>query len=188
MDKISDLLREAAARAVPVVRAIDESQFDAPTPCEQFSVRDLLNHLIHVTIGFQSLADKKPFDFGTTPDYLAGDWRDRFEAETKQLVEAWSDPSALDGVSPGMGLPQETVGNMILLDLTVHSWDLAQATGQEYQPHPDAVRSLHGLVEQMGPTARKMKVFGEPVPVPPDASDFERLLGATGRDPDRSGR
>ncbi|KAB1931732.1 TIGR03086 family protein, partial [Micromonospora sp. ALFpr18c] len=51
---------------------------------------------------------------------------------------------------------------MALLDLTVHGWDLAVATGQPYQPAPEAVAELHGLVEQLGPTARKMGVFADP--------------------------
>lgn len=182
-DKISDLMAAAAARAVPVVRGVDDGRLGAVTPCTEFTVRDLLNHLFHVTIGFRSLAAKENFDFASTPDYLTGDWRDRYEREAAQLVEAWSTPESLEGFSPGMGFPQPLVAMMILLDLTVHPWDLARATGQPYEPDPAAVEALHALVEQLGPNGREMKIFGEAVEVPAGASSFDRLLGAIGRDP-----
>lgn len=75
---------------------------------------------------------------------------------------------------------------MVLLDLTVHIWDLARATGQEYVPEGEAlavVERLAGTVAELAPTARSMGVFGEAVPEPAGASAFERLLAATGRDP-----
>lgn len=181
---ISDQLSEASRRAIPVVRAVPDSALAAPTPCADYRVRDLLNHLLHVVVGFQSLAAKEPADFTTTPDRLAEDgWRDRFPRETDLLVRAWAEPGAEDGVSPGMGLPQPVVGAMALLDLTVHAWDLARATGQDFAPDPDGTDTLRSLVDRMGPTARSMGVFGEAVPVPEDATAFEALLADTGRDP-----
>ncbi|MEC4017597.1 TIGR03086 family metal-binding protein [Streptomyces sp. H27-D2] len=181
--KISELLDAAARGAVPVVRGVRDDRLGEPTPCAEYAVRDLLNHLFHVVIGFQSLAAKQSADFTTTPDYLSGDWRARFEEETTRLVAAWAAPGADEGVSGGMNLPAETVGSMALLDLTVHPWDLARATGQDFAPDLASLRSLEALVERMGPTAREMKVFGEPFPLAVGASDFAALLAAVGRDP-----
>ena len=124
-------------------------------------------------------------DWAEKPDHLADGWRDRFTAETDRLVAAWSDPATLEGVSPGMGLPQTVVGGMALLDLTVHGWDLAVATGQPYQPAPEAVTALHPLVEHLGPNARKMGVFADPPrpPTPTPTPDLDHLLTQTGRTP-----
>ena len=178
------LLKAASGGAVSVVRPIADDQFDAPTPCTEFRVRDLANHLYHVVVSVQSLARRGQADFSTTPDYTAdAGWRDGFEKETGKLVEAWSDPSALEGESAGMGLPQPVVGQLVLLDLVLHPWDLAKATGQAYAPDPDAVGDLHAMVDRMGPTAREMKVFGPELAPPPDADDFARLLARCGRDP-----
>ncbi|HEX9999801.1 MAG TPA: TIGR03086 family metal-binding protein [Actinoplanes sp.] len=179
--QMSDLLAAAAERTIPVVRAIRDDQLSEPTPCADFGVRDLINHLFLVVVNFQALAAQKPADFSNTPDEVHGDWRGRFAAETGRLVEAWSHPESLEGVSAGMGLPQETVGQMALLDLTVHGWDLARATGQPYTPDPAAVATLHPMAERMGPQARSMGVFGAPVEVAADADDFDRLLAVTGR-------
>ncbi|MEU8219749.1 TIGR03086 family metal-binding protein [Micromonospora taraxaci] len=181
----SDLLAAAAPRTVDVVRGITDDQLDLPTPCRDYVVRDLLNHLFEVVVNFQGLAAKRPVEWAEKPDHLGDGWRDRFEVETDRLVAAWSNPSTLEGVSPGMGLPQTVVGGMALLDLTVHGWDLAVATDQPYQPAPEAVAELHGLVEQLGPTARKMGVFADPVthPTPTGSSDLAHLLTQTGRIP-----
>ncbi|MER7330731.1 MULTISPECIES: TIGR03086 family metal-binding protein [unclassified Micromonospora] len=179
----SDLLAVAAPPTVAVVRGIADDQLDLPTPCREYAVRDLLNHLFEVVVNFQSLAAKRPVEWADKPDHLTDGWRDRFEAETRRLVDAWSDPSTLEGVSPGMGLPQATVGGMVLLDLTVHGWDLAVATGQPYRPAPETTAALHELVGQLGPQARKMGVFAEPVPGAADLPEFDRLLCHTGRDP-----
>ncbi|MEU8329521.1 TIGR03086 family metal-binding protein [Micromonospora sp. NPDC048839] len=182
----SDLLAAAAPRTVEVVRGVADDQFDLPTPCRDYLVRDLLNHLFEVVVNFQDLATKRQVEWADKPDHLTDGWRDRFKTETDKLIGAWSDPSTLEGVSPGMGLPQTVIGGMALLDLTVHGWDLAVATGQAYQPAPEAVAELHGLVEQLGPTARKMGVFAEPVSTPATAGptpDLAHLLTQTGRIP-----
>ncbi|MFI7604704.1 TIGR03086 family metal-binding protein [Micromonospora sp. NPDC049366] len=179
----SDLLAAAAPRTVAVVRGIADDQLDLPTPCRDYAVRDLFNHLFEVVVNFQELAARRPVDWADKPDFLGEGWRDRFEAETGRLIAAWSDPASQEGVSPGMGMPQTTVGGMALLDLTVHGWDLATATGQPYAPAPEVTVALHELAEQLGPTARKMGVFAEPVPTGPAVPDLHRLLGLTGRDP-----
>ncbi|QGN45903.1 TIGR03086 family metal-binding protein [Micromonospora sp. WMMD558] len=179
----SDLLAAATPRTVAVVRGIADDQLDLSTPCAEFTVRDLLNHLFEVVVNFQELAARRPATWADKPDHLSDGWRNRFETETRRLIDAWSDPASVSGVSPGMGLPQETVGGMVLLDLTVHGWDLAVATGQPYEPAPEAVGALHELVEQLGPLPRKMGVFAEAVSTAPGVPDAHRLLAATGRDP-----
>ncbi len=175
------LLGAAAERAVPVVRGIRDDQLGAPTPCSEFQVRDLLNHFHQVVVNFQVLATREQPDFSSTPDVITGDWRDEFARATDRLIEAWSDPAALEGVSPGMGLPQPMVANLVLTDLTVHAWDLARATGQQFEPVPAAVQQLLPFAQQMGPQGREMGVFGPEVPAPAGAPDFERLLAVTGR-------
>ncbi|MYV72304.1 TIGR03086 family protein, partial [Streptomyces sp. SID2131] len=85
--------------------------------------------------------------------------------------------------SGALGLPARTVGCMVLLDLTVHVWDLARATGRTFAPDPAVVAGLAGEVEGMAPMARKTGVFGDAVDLPGDATAFERLLATTGRDP-----
>ncbi|MGW0825005.1 TIGR03086 family metal-binding protein [Streptomyces sp. NPDC002845] len=182
------LLRAAVDQAVPVVRAIPDGALGDPTPCAEYDVKALVNHLFHVVVEFRELAAKQSADFTSTPDRVGeGEgWREGFAEAAGRLVEAWSQPGAEEGTSGEMGLPARTVGCLVLLDLTVHGWDLARATGQEYRPDPAAtglLPLLGGVVAEMAPTGRRMGAFGEPVTVPEEADTFARLLGETGRDP-----
>ncbi|WP_433377893.1 TIGR03086 family metal-binding protein [Actinoplanes sp. CA-142083] len=179
--RISDLLAAAAERTVPVVSGIEDGQLHNPTPCTEYQVRDLLNHLFHGVVNFQALAAKQPVDWSATPDFLEGDWRSRFADETRKMVEAWSDPAAIEGDNPAMGMPQEVVANLALVDLTVHGWDLSEGTGQPYTPSPEVVAAIGPFTEQMAPTGREMGAFAEMTDFPPDADDFVRLLAHTGR-------
>ncbi|MEU8676887.1 TIGR03086 family metal-binding protein [Streptomyces sp. NPDC048560] len=183
MQKMSELLAAARAQALPVVAGIDDGQLGDPTPCSEYEVRALVNHLFQVVVNFKALAAKRPADFGETPDVVTGDWRGAFARETAELVTAWGAPGAEDGVTGGMKLPARTVGLMVLGDLTVHAWDLARATGQDFVPDPAAVDVAGPALAELAPQAREGKVFGEPVPLPAGASPFEQLLALTGRDP-----
>jgi uncharacterized protein (TIGR03086 family) len=185
---LGDLLAVACARAVPVVRAIPDGALAAPTPCPDYDVKDLVNHLFHVVVEFQKLAAKGDSDFAVTPDRVgaAPDWRERFADETDKLVAAWSAPGAEEGTTGTMNMPARLVGAMPLLDLTVHVWDLARATGQRYpvdEAMEPVLEELTGAVAQLAPTGRKMGAFGAEVPAPEGASALERLLAQTGRDP-----
>jgi uncharacterized protein (TIGR03086 family) len=185
---IGELLRRAAGRAVPLVRAIPDEALTAPTPCPDYDVRALADHLFHVVVEFQKLAARQEADFTVTPRRVGagGDWRERFADETDKLVAAWSAPGVEDGTTGAWQMPARLVGSMALLDLVVHAWDLAQATGRAYPVDEElapVVAELRGAVAELAPTGRKMGAFGEPVPVPEGAPEFERLLGETGRDP-----
>jgi uncharacterized protein (TIGR03086 family) len=181
---ISSLLAAAAERAVPVVRGVDERQLGGATPCSGYTVGELLNHFFDVVVNFAALGRKKPSAFAARPDYLGtGDWRERFADEVDLLVAAWGAPGAEEGTTGAMHQSARTVGCMALLDLTVHAWDLARATGQAYAADPAGVATLAGIIDELAPAARDAGMFDEPVRTAPDAAPFERLLAATGRDP-----
>ncbi|MFD5898730.1 TIGR03086 family metal-binding protein [Streptomyces sp. NPDC060366] len=182
-DKISTLLEAAAADALPVLRGVRDDQLTLPTPCVEYDVHGLLDHLFQVITNFQALAGKGESDFGSPPERLSDDRRERFAAEIDGLIGAWAAPGAEDGLTGAMNMPARTVGAMALGDLTVHSWDLARATGQPYEPDAAVVRMLGVEFAALAPTARSMNVFGEPFPVGGDATAFESLLAETGRDP-----
>ena len=179
--KLSVLLDRARDHALPVIAGISDDDLTKPTPCADYDVRALLDHLLHVVVEFQKLAAKQDADFSHTPSYP--DWRAQYPAESAKLVEAWGQPGADEGIAGAMQMPAQTVGGLALLDLTIHAWDLARATGQRFEPDTEVFAEVSNLVAQMGPMALEWKVFKEPVEAPADASPFEQLLASTGRDP-----
>ncbi|HWH00953.1 MAG TPA: maleylpyruvate isomerase N-terminal domain-containing protein [Pilimelia sp.] len=69
--RISALLSAAAGPTVPVVRGVRDDQLDLPTPCAEYRVRDLLNHLSQVVVNFRALAARQPVDWGGGRDGAA---------------------------------------------------------------------------------------------------------------------
>lgn len=180
---ISALLAAAADRAVPVVRGVRDDQLEAPTPCADYTVRDLLNHLFHIVIGFTVRAAKQEFDFRTAPDHLQPGWRDRFPEVAARLVRAWAAPGAEEGTSGPLNMPAATVGRLALLDLTIHPWDLARATGQDDRLEPEFCAALVAGMEPIEDAMRSSGQYGPRVAVPEDADAQTKMLGFIGRDP-----
>jgi uncharacterized protein (TIGR03086 family) len=184
-------LRAAADLAQPVIDGIPDGMLKGPTPCTEYDVQTLVNHLFHVLVQFRKLATKGVSgEFGTPPDYVAQgpDWRQRFAAAADELIAAWSAPGADEGTHEAWNMPMRTVGAMALLDIGVHGWDLARATGQTYEPGEtvsEALRAAAALTASMLPRGREMGMFAQPVTLPEGyvPSEFERVLVNGGRDP-----
>lgn len=182
------LVGPAAAPTIEVVRGITADQLDAPTPCTDFDVRRLINHLLFWGPSLEGAARKESVPPPVEEDgHLAGsDWAAQLEAQTNRIVASWSDPGAWDGVTC-MGSPQEMpadmIGGMMLGELVVHGWDLARATGQHPRwSHPVLEYTLD-MVAKTAEQGRQMGVYGPEVPVPDAAPLLDRILGLTGRDP-----
>ncbi|WP_327354230.1 TIGR03086 family metal-binding protein [Streptomyces sp. NBC_01304] len=184
--KISDLLDIAGTKAVAVLGGITDDRLKDATPCAEYDVRGLVNHLFHVVVHFQLVGARKPYDkFDDSVDHVGrgADWRERFAVETGKLVEIWAAPGADEGTAGSLDMPARTVIHMVLGDLTVHAWDLATATGQEYAADPAVLEEVGPALAEMAPQARQAGVFGEAVDVPESATELDRVLAATGRDP-----
>lgn len=180
---MKDLYTRATAVAVPLVRGVTDDQLDGPTPCTEYTVAGLLNHLFQVVVEFQKLARFEAPDFAYQPDFLHDDWRERFAAETRALTDAWSQPGAAEGDTSPMGFPRPIVARLPVFDLAVHGWDLAAATGQPYRDDDTLLTELHQMALGFADRARQAGQFGEPVAVPADAPRIDRLVGLVGRDP-----
>lgn len=178
-----ELYTKAASVAVPLVENVADEQLDGPTPCSEFTVRDLLNHLFHVAVEFQKAARREEMNFANAPDYLTGDWRKRFSAEVDALAQAWSQPGAVEGENSQMGFPRAVVARMPVFDLTIHGWDLARATGQQFSADSGLVDEIYAMTLQLAEKGRSVEQFGTPVDVSADAPTVDKLVGMVGRNP-----
>lgn len=180
--------RPVAATVADLVRRVGDEQLGQATPNAGRTVADLLDHIDGLALAFTLSARKEPLPGGGNPSAdgsrLGDDWRERIAERLTDLAEAWSDPAAYTGST--MAGPIEMSGAdaaLVALDeVTVHGWDLARATGQPYDPDPAAVAACREFVASFDPPADG-SLFAAPVAVPDDASDLDKLIGATGRDP-----
>jgi uncharacterized protein (TIGR03086 family) len=185
-------LEPAARRLGALVRAVPDEALDRPTPCPDYRLGDLLDHVGGLALAFRSAATKELGEAtggAPAPDAarLPADWRTRIPEDLLALAEAWRDPEAWTGMTQagGVDLPGEVAGLVALDELVIHGWDVAQATGQAYEVEPAELEAVRGFVAPMAdaPPEQRAGLFGPPVPVPDDASELDRLLGLTGRDP-----
>lgn len=173
-----------------LVRGVRDDQLGHPTPCPEYAVADLLDHIGGLAIAFRWAATKSAPPGGATPtadgSQLEAGWRDRIAAELDALAQAWRDPAAYGGMTMAgpIEMPGEIAALVALDEVVVHGWDLARATRQDYAPDDTVVLASLGFAETFDvPEGAGDGPFGPPVAVPADAPALDRLAGATGRDP-----
>ncbi len=183
-------LEPPARQLITLAEAVTDDMLPAPTPCGDYTVRDLLAHVMGLTIAFRDAAAKA----GTpAQDAVPGraalddDWRDQLPGRLLAMAAAWHAPQAWEGLTKvgGGTMPAPIAGQAGLNELVVHGWDLARATGQPYScdeasAHASAeflaLASAAAEPGQRGP-------FGPAVDVPSGAPVLVRAIGLSGRDP-----
>jgi len=179
--------------AATVIAGTRPKQHDAPTPCTDYSVAEVINHL---AFGFEMARrsgareawnpDWKPDSTAPSLDGVPPpEWAEVCRREAPRTAQAWSDPAAWEGET-AMGssvMPAAMVGSLMTAEFVVHGWDLAAATGQAYDPPANVVQAaIHG-VEPMLEMGRDGGWYGAEVSVAESAPPLHRLLGMVGRDP-----
>ncbi|WP_084729740.1 TIGR03086 family metal-binding protein [Streptacidiphilus neutrinimicus] len=144
-----------------------------PTPCGRLDVHRLCEHLLATMVRSTYAAARKPVPQGAPVTLTDAPWR-VYPPVVDRLVAAWSKPAAWEGD----GVAE---GGLTVLELTVHGWDLAQATGQGFKAADDVVATAAAAAERIAPRARVDGRFGPERPAPADATALERLLAFTGR-------
>ncbi len=188
-------LGPAAGEVVRLLDHVADDQLDGPTPCPEYNVAALLDHLMGLSLAFAWAARKTTAEHRATagaPRPVAANldpqWRTVLPHRLRDMVEAWRDPAGWDGMTEagGVRLPGEVAGVVALDELVMHGWDLARATGQPFHCDPAsavAVLEFTGQAAQPDRGAPRSGIFGPVVPVPADAPALDRALGFAGRDP-----
>ena len=168
-----------------VVGNITPDQLDRPTPCRQYTVRGVLEHMIGGATAFAAaFRGETPTDPDLS-DVLAG-----FGPALDGVGGAVSTPGALDRkiAAPFGEVDGDTFARFICLDGLVHGWDLATATGQAYDPPAELVAAVEAFARQAVDQLRDGDTFAAPVEPAAGATPIERLAAYTGRQPLDSGR
>ena len=191
-------LEPATRQMAALIGGVTDAQLGNPTPCPDYSVGDLLDHIGGLSLAFTAAARKDlggPAGQGPSGDgsRLDSNWRQEFPARLAALAEAWRVPSAFEGMTQagGIDLPGEVAGLVALDEVVVHGWDLARATGQRYECDESTLEFVRGFVAQFAvpdQDAESNGLFGPAVPVAADAPLLDRVIGLTGRDPSWSPR
>jgi len=178
----------AAAEAARVVGGVRSDQLSAATPCTDWGLRTLLNHMILWTAyAAECRAREEPVpdelmekDFVAEPGYAAG-----YAAQLDKAVAAWSDPAVWQRDLNVMGSPTPApdVAALLIAEMVLHGWDAAKASGQDYACRDDVATAVHETVQANAELFRKYQGFADVVPVPDSAPVLDRALALSGRDP-----
>ncbi len=185
MDAV-ERIEKATQEASNAVHGVKPDQLEQPTPCTEFDVRGLLNHLLG---GMNMLSTAASGGKAAMPDGdLVGDGSEvgaRYDAARNKLLEAIREPGVFDKnwEMPFGTLPGQMMAGIAFVEHTTHAWDVRKATGQETALPDDLAQEALDLVTPMDAMWRMPGVCGPAVPVPDDAPVTDRLVGFLGRQP-----
>jgi uncharacterized protein (TIGR03086 family) len=180
MSMISERYRRRSDQFAARIAAVPPDRWDSPSPCEGWTALDVVRHVVDSQVRFLGLVGRDPGPLPDVADDPARAWaaaRAGVQADLDDPVRAAAE---YDGRF-GRGTFAEAVDRFGNVDLVVHGWDLARATGQDDRLDPDDVRHLLDTTSWLGDAQRGPQTFGPALDVPPDADDQTRLLAHLGR-------
>lgn len=183
-------LAPAARTVADLLPGIGDDRLGAPTPCTEYTVSDLLHHLLGLSVAFRDAAAKVEGPTTSTPPPAAGtggeplpaEWRTLLPERLLAMAEAWRDPAAWDGMTKagGVALPGSVAGLVACNEIVLHGWDLARAAGLPVRFDDASLTASVSLFSAPGPRG---PAFADPLPVADDAPLLDRALALSGRDP-----
>ena len=186
MTDIAELHRRAVEATRDRVAAIGSTQMDWPTPDDDWDVRALLNHVISGNLWAVELAAGATIEqVGDRFDGdLAGDDPlGAYVSSGQAAAAAFEVPGALEApcaVSYGP-VPGSVYAGHRFIDVLIHGWDLAKATGQDTALDPTLVAAAQEVLAPQIEMLQASGAFGSPVDVGGDADPQAQLLGTLGR-------
>lgn len=165
-----------------VVAGIHPDQLDRPTPCAQFTVRGVLEHMVGGATAFAA-AFRGEAPPSESDDNASRDLLGQFGQALNELATAMHEPGALDRTIQGPfgATPGTAFARFVVLDGLVHGWDLSVATGQAYAPPDALVEEVDAFARDMIDPLRDGDTFAAAVEPPSGATPIERLVAFTGR-------
>lgn len=204
-----ELFRRAAGVAAETIAGVSPDQLGAPTPCAELDVRALLAHLVGVVDRVAAIGRGEDAMAVQGTRAVAGDdWSAAWRDATVEAEAAWRADATLE---QAVVLPwvSGTAGEALLgyvNEVVVHTWDLAQATGQTPTWDDDVIEAAYlaitatlpaegrtalfeAIMPKMGTGERPQGFggapFGEAVNVPAGVAPIDRLVAYNGRNPAR---
>jgi uncharacterized protein (TIGR03086 family) len=166
-------LADALNRTGRLVAGIHDDQWGNPTPCSEWDVRALVNHVVNGTTAAASA-------FGAETHRTA-----EYDEAASMLLAVFRQPGALDRIVtiPFGTVPGAVALHIRLTELLVHGWDIAQATGQRTDfPEELAEEELAFSKAAMDSVPPGSSSFAAPQPAPEDAPALDRLVALLGRE------
>jgi uncharacterized protein (TIGR03086 family) len=179
-----DRIDRATAFAAEKIKGVQPGDLAKPTPCSEFDVEALLNH---VTGGLVMLTEAAKGGKPEIPsgDQVGSDPSGTYDERRVALLAALRQPGVLERTweMPFGSMEGSMMASIAFMEHLTHGWDVAKATGQDTAMPTDLVQECMEVVSPMGAMLRTPGVCGPAVSVPDSASLQDRLIGFLGRQP-----
>jgi uncharacterized protein (TIGR03086 family) len=184
------LLRRAGAGFERRLAAVRPDQLMRPSPCDEWTVRDLVTHVVGECIMSVRLLDGASAEdtmAGLDDRILGDDAAAAFAQAARAENASFEQPHVTERIvhHPAMDMPAAQLLGFRIGGLTLHTWDLARATGGDETLDPDLVEAVWAQLSPMAPFIAQTGVFGAGPSgdVGQDRSLQLRLLDLSGRRP-----
>lgn len=185
MSEIAERYERITRRFSECVRAVPDDAWENPSPCDGWTARDVVGHLVEWIPGFLGANGVEFPPLPSVADDPAGAW----EGVREAVAGALADPAvASRPVETPMGTQPlaETVDMIVTGDVFTHTWDLARATGQDDALDEEQLQRMLASVGQIPEEAMRARgMFGPRLDVADDADGQTRFLALVGRRAER---
>lgn len=180
MSEISERYARLSSAFAAKVAAVPPDRWASPTPCGEWTVRDLVRHVVDIHGMFLGLVGRELGAIVSVDD-------DPVAAigAARAVVQAdLDDPGRAGAGFEGFFGPttfEMSIDRFVNFDLVVHGWDLARATGLDERIDPGDIARVAAGVAAFGDTLYSSGVCAAPLDAPPRADDQTRLMASLGR-------
>ena len=169
-------------------RLVRTEHWSLATPCQDWDVRELVNHVVGGALRYTMLLHGATSDevlATRAVDHLGGDPVGSFERRAREVTNAFREPDALSGTvhHPAGDRSGQDLLEMRITEFAVHAWDLARAIGADEQIDPVLVDDMWRRLLVAGTRLERGGYFDPPASTSEDVSPLTRLLHLTGRCP-----
>jgi uncharacterized protein (TIGR03086 family) len=174
--------RDVASTFQSRLHGVTPTQWDDPTPCEAWSVKELVAHVVNTHRRVYSMVDPSADVGDATGEDLNDAWRRAHGA----IVQAVNDPAIAGKLVRGRSGERpfsDLVGGLLSIDTLCHTWDLARATAQDERLDPESVEVAHEWLIEFSDSFRVPGGFGPALEPAAGANAQTQFLNFAGRRP-----
>lgn len=176
LDLLDSYGRASAWTATKVRGAVP--QLDAPTTCDGWTVRTLLNHMLETQRYFVGSARGEQVTLSQDPpDLLSDDPVSDFDQARAETLRTFGESGVIEKTGPALGI---AFGDQLL-----HGWDVAVSTGQDASMPEGLPEAAFAVIYGRFTEEQRKGVFKPEIRIAPESSAQDKLLAYTGRDPGR---
>lgn len=176
----ADRFRRLASAFADKIAAVPPDRWEQPSPCEGWTARDVVRHVVDSQGLFLRLVGRELGDVPSVDDDPLAAWNAARAVTQANLDDPQLASEEFDGFF-GRTTYAQGVDRFLCTDLVLHGWDLARAAGLDERIDPEDVARVMEDMKAFGDAARSPEAFGPALDPPPGADEQTRVLAFTGR-------